>query len=337
MNTNEGQPEFAYPEIRRDEVTGVWSILAVGRSRRPGAVPGQVGTGPSCPFCPGGESLTPPETWAAGRDGGPPDSPGWKVRAVPNLYPAFMPEAGPRGWRRGGRVGRPARGDHEVIVNSPDHELSLGDMGAEAAALLVDAWLRRYRHFASRDEVRQVQIIINHKREAGASLDHPHTQVFVLPMVTRTIADELREFRRAGDRGCPLCRAVEEAHEDGRVVAENGGWTALVPYAARAPFEMRFVPRRHGSDFGSIGEDGLTAMADILARSLKSLSDLLGNPAYNLWVHTAPCDGKDHGYYHWHVEMVPRIIVSAGFEMATGMHLNILAPGEAARQLRETL
>ena len=251
--------------------------------------------------------------------------------------PAFMPEAGPRGWRRGGRVGRPARGDHEVIVNSPDHELSLGDMGAEAAALLVDAWLRRYRHFASRDEVRQVQIIINHKREAGASLDHPHTQVFVLPMVTRTIADELREFRRAGDRGCPLCRAVEEAHEDGRVVAENGGWTALVPYAARAPFEMRFVPRRHGSDFGSIGEDGLTAMADILARSLKSLSDLLGNPAYNLWVHTAPCDGKDHGYYHWHVEMVPRIIVSAGFEMATGMHLNILAPGEAARQLRETL
>jgi UDPglucose--hexose-1-phosphate uridylyltransferase len=337
MSDSGSGSEFAMPEIRRDEVTGAWSILAVGRSRRPGAIPGQGGGEPQCPFCPGNESLTPPEDWAVGRDGGPPDSPGWKVRAVPNLYPALMPEAARRGWRRGGRVGRPARGDHEVIINSPDHYLSLGDMDAEKANTLMGAWLERYRHYAALPEVKQVQIIVNHKREAGASLDHPHTQVFVLPMPTRAILDELREARRHRGRGCPLCVAVEEAREDGRVVLENGSWAALVPYAARAPFEMRFVPLRHEPDFGSAGAGDMEGLADILARSLKALSTLLGNPAYNLWLHSSPCDGKDYAYYHWHVEMIPRIITTAGFELATGMYLNILDPGEAARQLREKL
>lgn len=337
MMGNDSHPGFALPEIRRDEVTGEWSILAVGRSRRPGAIPGQGGGEPACPFCPGNESLTPPENWAAGREDGPPDTPGWKVRAVPNLYPALMPEAGKRGWRRGGRAGRPAHGDHEVIVNSPHHDSSLGDMDAETAKILVDAWLQRYLHYASQPGVRQVQIIINHKREAGASLDHPHTQVFVLPVATSAITAELRGARRAGKRGCPLCAAVREAREDGRVVLENEAWTALVPYAARAPFEMRFAPHRHHPDFGSIAAGETAAMADILTRAMKSLSSLLGNPPYNLWIHSAPCDGGDHGYYHWHVEMVPRIIVSAGFELATGMHISILAPEEAARQLREKI
>jgi UDPglucose--hexose-1-phosphate uridylyltransferase len=333
---NDLHPEFALPEIRRDEVTGEWSILAVGRSRRPGAIPGQSSAEPLCPFCPGNESLTPPETWAAGREGGEPDSPGWKVRAVPNLYPALMPEAGKRGWRRGGRSGLPAYGDHEVIINSPDHDRSLGDMGEEEAEGLVRAYLERYRHFASLPGVKQVQIIINHKKEAGASLDHPHTQVFVLPVVTRTVADELSASRRSG-KGCPLCREVEEAREDGRVVLENESWTALAPYASRSPFEIRFVPHRHNPDFGSIQASEITGMADILTRVLKALSTLLGNPPYNLWLHSVPCDGKQRPYYHWHVEMVPRIIVSAGFELATGMYISILAPEEAARQLREKI
>ncbi len=327
-------PDFALPELRQDPVTGVWSILAVGRSRRPGAVPGASPAEPACPFCPGSESLTPPETWAAGREGGPPDSPGWKVRVVPNLYPAFMPEAGTRGWRRGTRVGRPGHGGHEVIVNSPQHDRSLGDMDHEEAVGLMHAYLARYRHFAAQPRIKQVQVIINHKREAGASLDHPHAQVFVLPMVSRAISDELREARRSR-KGCPLCVTAEEAREDGRVVLENGTWTAFAPYAARAPFEIRFAPRRHNPDFAAIDEGEIEGMAEVLIRTLGAISSLLGDPPYNLWIHTAPNDGKNHAYYHWHVEMIPRIIISAGFEMATGMHLNILAPEEAARQLRE--
>lgn len=121
------------------------------------------------------------------------------------------------------------------------------------------------------------------------------------------------------------------------MVWENATWRAFAPYASRSPFEMRFAPRRHGHDFARADEGELRGMADILTRCLKALSAALGDPPYNLWVHTSPCDGGDHARYHWHVEMVPRIVVSAGFELATGMHINILAPEEAARRLREEL
>jgi UDPglucose--hexose-1-phosphate uridylyltransferase len=337
MTNDEAHPEPALPEVRRDAVTGAWSILAVGRSRRPGAVPGQGAGEPVCPFCPGNESLTPPEVWADGRDGGSSDSPGWKVRVVPNLYPALMPEAGTRGWRRGGRTGRPAHGDHEVIIHSPEHERSLADMDLGEASRLIRAWLERYRYHAALPHVKQVQVIINHKREAGASLEHPHTQVFVLPMVPRAILDELCEARRRSEKGCLICAAPREAREDGRIVLENEEWTAYVPYASRAPFEVRFAPRRHNPDFAASDDSEIGGMADILTRTLKGLSGLLGDPPYNLWIHTAPCDGRDHSYFHWHVEMVPRVIISAGFELATGMFINILAPEEAARQLREAM
>lgn len=323
---------FAAPEIRRDPLSGAWSILATGRSRRPGAVPG-ASREPACPFCPGNESMTPPEVWSAGRKGSAPDTPGWEIRVVPNLYPALVPEAGERGLRKSGRVGMPARGDHEVIVHSPEHGLSLGAMDARRATGLLEAWQARYRHFAAMAHVRYVQVIVNHKREAGASLGHPHAQVFALPVVPRAILDELRESRRRMG-SCPLCAEAEEAREDGRVVAENRAWRAFVPYAARAPFEMRFAPLRHAGDFAASGREELAGLAEVLTRSLGALSKLLGDPAYNLWVHAAPCDGKGYQYYHWHLEMIPRIVISAGFELATGMYLNIMDPREAARQLR---
>lgn len=337
MSGEGGSPDAAWPEIRRDPVTGAWSILAAGRARRPGAVPGAGGGAAACPFCPGNESLTPPETYAEGREEGAPDSPGWKVRVVPNLYPALVPEAGTRGWRRGTRRGRPARGEHEVIINSPHHDRSLAVMDAGEAARLMGVYRQRYRRFAALPDVKQVQIVLNHKRESGASLEHPHTQVFVLPVVSRIIADELRETRRSFAGGCILCAAARDAREDGRLIAENDGWAAFAPYASRSAFETWFVPLRHEPDFAAAADGVLEGMADILTRVLGGVAALLGDPAYNLWLHSAPCDGRDHRHYHWHVEMVPRIIITAGFEMATGMYIDIVPPEEAARQLREGL
>lgn len=333
MQEKKGSGAFPLPEIRRDPLSGALSILAVGRSRRPGAAPGSPSGEPTCPFCPGNESLTPPEVWSTGRRGGVPDSPGWEIRVVPNLYPALMPEAEGKGWRKGGMAGMPARGDHEVIIHSPRHDLSLGGMEVGEAAGLLRAWQARFRHFADVPQVRYIQIIVNHKREAGASLEHPHTQVFALPVVPRAILDELRRSRRPG-RGCPVCVEIEEATRDGRLVVESRGWAALVPYAARAPFELRFASRRHAPDFAAAGREDLEGLAEVLTRSLRALSGLLGDPAYNLWLHTAPCDGRDYHEYHWHLEMVPRVIISAGFEFATGMYLNVMDPAEAARQLR---
>lgn len=308
-----------------------------------GAAPAGVERGASgaaspCPFCPGNEALTPPEVWAEGREGGVPDTPGWKIRVIPNLYPALEGEEG-EGFppSASGRGGRTARGRHEVIIHTPVHDLPLSRMGPDDALRLMHAYRLRYRALCALAGVKQVIFIVNHGREAGASLAHPHTQAFALPLVPRAVRDELRNARGHHDRGCPLCAEREEARRGGRVVLENGGWTALAPFASRLPYETWFVPRRHEPDFGRARDGELRAMADILTRTLAALAHALGDPPYNLWLHAAPCDGKDYHYYHYHLELVPRLAVVAGFEMASGMHINVVDPEEAARKLRESL
>jgi len=326
------------PEIRRDPVTGIWSILAVERSRRPGAVEDEVVriTAP-CPFCPGNESLTPPEIWAVGREGGAADSPGWKLRVIPNLYPALSPGAAGKGWRREVKAGLAARGYHEVIIHSPDHRRSLAEMEPGETVRLMRAYRLRYRELAVLPGIRQVVIILNHGRAAGASLEHPHTQVFALPLVPQVLRDELRHTRRRSRQGCPLCAEAAASKSEGRVVAENETWMAFAPYAARFPFETWLMPVRHEPGFERIVHGELEGMAEIIPRVLRGLSRLLEDPPYNLFIHGAPCDGKDYQHYHWHVELIPRITRGAGFELSTGMYINITSPEEAAKQLRETI
>lgn len=337
MTGSDLYPGPAYPEIRRNPVTGARTILAPERSRRPGAVPVPGEKQAPCPFCTGNESLTPPEIWAVGREKGPADSPGWKLRVIPNLYPALAPDAKGGGWKRGIRVGRPARGYHEVIVHSPHHERSLADMNPEGAVRLMGAYRLRYEQLASQSWVKQVLMILNHKKEAGTSIAHPHTQVFALPIVPRAVRDELRETRRHHKRGCLICAVVEEAREDGRMVLENERWVAFTPYASRSPYETWFVPHRHEPDFAKVKKDVINGMADILHRVLRGLSQLLDDPPYNLWLHSAPCDGKDYPFYHWHVELAPRITIGAGFELATGTYIDIVSPEDAARRLGEAV
>jgi len=318
------------PELRRDLLTGGWTILAPARSRRPGGGRERRRRGP-CPFCPGNERLTPPEVWAESEGPRPKDGPGWNIRVVPNLYPALIENPG-----AGGKAGRriPARGYHEVIIHSPRHDLSLERMDPESAYRLMRAYRLRYRELCKHPWVRQVLVILNHGREAGASLEHPHTQVFALPLVPRAVREELGSWRRAALRGCPLCAAVEEARREERLILENGSFAALAPFASRQPYETWFVPLRHGEDFSRAGEAELRGMADILSRVLKGLAELLDNPPYNLWLHSAPCDGSEHAYYHWHLELIPRLTVTAGFELASGLFINPLPPEEAARRLR---
>ncbi len=308
--------------------------MAPGRSRRPGGGTGARTVKGPCPFCPGNERLTPPEVWAEGEKGRRRDGPGWEIRVFPNLYPALA-EA-PSAVGKVGRRTLPANGYHEVIVHSPHHDLALARMDPEPAFRLMRAYRLRYRELCRRPGVRQVLIILNHGREAGASLEHPHTQVFALPLVPGAVREELRRLRRAGSRGCPLCAAVEEARREGRTVLENGSFAALAPFSARQPYETWFVPLRHREDFSRAGEKELRGLADILRRTLRGLNELLDDPPYNLWLHSAPC-GEEHPYYHWHLELIPRLAVTAGFEMASGMFINPVPPEEAARRLAEAV
>lgn len=342
--------DFSHPQLRRDPLGGRWTILAPGRSQRPGgkareetAVAGGGSEGEAdgasfpCPFCPGNEALTPPEVWAEGREGGVPDSPGWKIRVVPNLYPALQEEG--KGVPRHARGGasRPARGRHEVIIHTPEHDLPLSRMEAEDAVRLMRAYRLRYSALCAVSGVKQVLFIVNHGREAGASLAHPHTQAFALPLVTHVLREELRNARRLYERACPLCAEREEARREGRVVMENDGWTALAPFASRLPYETWFIPRRHEPDFARARDGELRGMAEVLTRTLAALAGALGDPPYNLWLHAAPCDGNRYHFFHYHLELVPRLTVEAGFEMASGVHINVVPPEEAARRLRDSM
>ncbi|MDI6872996.1 galactose-1-phosphate uridylyltransferase [Candidatus Solincola sp.] len=325
-----------HPELRRDALAGGWTIVAPARSRRPGGGRGTGSQKEPCPFCPGNEHLTPPEVWAESDGHRRKDGPGWNIRVVPNLYPA-LEASFPPGRGRGGRRVLPAQGFHEVIIHSPRHDLSLARMDPESAYRLMRAYRLRHRALCGHPRIKQVLVILNHGREAGASLEHPHTQVFALPLVPRAVREELGRWRRAGDRGCPLCAAVEEARREGRMVLENPTFAALAPYASRQPYETWFVPLRHRDDFSWAGETELRGMADALCRALRGMAELLGDPPYNLWLHSAPCDGADHAYYHWHLELIPRLAVTAGFEMASGLFINPVPPEEAARRLREVV
>lgn len=321
------------PQLRRNLLTGGWTIVAPARSRRPGVGEEARRVKSPCPFCPGNERLTPPEVWVESEAPRPKDGPGWNIRVVPNLYPALDASFPPRTWK-GGRRALPAGGFHEVIIHSPRHDLSLSRMDPGPAHRLMRAYRLRYRALCRDPRVKQVLIILNHGREAGASLEHPHTQVFALPLVPRAVREELARFRRAATRGCLLCAAVEEARREGRMVLENGTFAALVPFASRQPYETWFVPLRHGGDFSRAGDAELRGMADVLRRVLGGMADLLDDPPYNLWLHSAPCDGSEHAYYHWHLELIPRLAITAGFELASGMFINPLPPEEAAQGIR---
>lgn len=322
------------PEIRRDPVTGIWSMLATARSQRPHTA-GDEGDDEACPFCPGNESLTPPEVWALGRKSGLANTPGWEIRVIPNLYPALKPDLPGKGWRRGNRVGRPAKGYHEVIIHSPHHDLTLAQMRLPQALELMRTYRARYSELASYPQVLQVMIILNQGRQAGASIGHPHTQLFALPLVPRMIRDELRNTRQGWPRSCPLCEDIAEAREDGRLVTENRSWAVFVPYASRFPYQTRLVPLTHEPGIDASTDAELEDLAEILPSVLRGIHRVLDDPPFNLFIHCAPCDGVDYQHYHWRIEIIPRGERGAGFELSTGIYINITAPEEAAEKLRE--
>jgi UDPglucose--hexose-1-phosphate uridylyltransferase len=306
----------ASERLRRDPVTGKLAVIAPERRRRPGApAPGvrDSGSQPPCPFCPGNEAMTPPEMDAFRTPGTRPDGPGWRVRVVPNKYPAFP-------------------GGHEVIVHSPDHVRDLEDLDDEAAAEVLEMNRRRLTAHLEAG-ARAAIVICNRGARAGASLEHPHSQLFAMPVIPPLQVDELANFERFRNRygGCLLCEEREKAAADGRLVIE-GPMAAWVPAAARWPYELWLAPADHQADF----RDGsMLGTARALRRALAAQDAVTGGAALNYWLHSAPADLR--GAYHWHVEMAPRTTVAAGFELGTDVTIDDVDPLQAAAALREAL
>jgi UDPglucose--hexose-1-phosphate uridylyltransferase len=331
-------------ELRQDIATKRWVIVSQERAKRPHqflkqmVVQEEPDHREDCPFCEGNEGQTPPEVYAL-RNGSDPNRPGWKVRVVPNKFAALSPSAK---WE----VKHPeifttinGYGSHEVIIETPQHNQTLATLPQEQVQLVLQALLQRMRTLAQDDRIAFVQVFRNHGAAAGTSLVHPHSQLIATPIVPTNIREEIEEARRFYDDRvtCVYCYMLEkEVEREERIVLSTDQYVVIAPFASRFPFELMILPRRHSASFvaEARGED-VAFLADVLRRTLLLLYRAANNPDYNAVLHTAPLRDSCMDYYHWHIEIVPRLTTPAGFELGSGIYITTAIPEETAAYLRE--
>lgn len=328
------------PELRQEPITKNWVIIATERSKRPSAFPVRQDErkGGTCPFCKGNEKLTPPEIIAYREAGTKPDEPGWWIRVVPNKFPAL--ESGKElEIRRNFFTSMSGVGVHEVIIESPEHDQSLEQHDLVQIQEIFRAWRDRFNALIAREPIRYVQIFKNEGVVAGASLEHPHSQLIATPLIPAVIEHELNgasAFYMDGG-SCPYCLMISHEVASGdRLIAENQQFIAFCPFASRFPFEISIYPRRHQASFSGLDESMIKSLSAIVKETMQKLTTSLSKPPYNLTLHTAPVGFAEAPYYHWHLEILPRMTIVAGFEWGTGFYINPTPPENAAKYLRET-
>jgi UDPglucose--hexose-1-phosphate uridylyltransferase len=328
-------------ELRKDPVTGRWVIISTERRKRPTDFRLEsvhIAPDPSCPFCEGHEQMTPQELLAVRHNGSRANMPGWNLRVVPNQFPVLRVEGTLDRQGEGIFDRMNGIGAHEVIVESPRHLDTLADMGDDAIEQVLWAARERMQDLRHDRRFRYIIVFKNHGSAAGASLDHSHSQLIALPIVPREVRDEVDgacAHFKAKER-CVFCDILRQETKDGqRLIAENADIVAVAPYAPRFPFETWMLPRRHEAHFENAPRHEYASLARLLGDILRRINRTLGSPPYNLLIHTAPIAEQADDYYHWHVEIIPKLTKVAGFEWATGFYLNPTSPEEAAQVLRD--
>ncbi len=327
-------------EFRRDPVTGRWVLIAGDRHDRPNDFeiePTRAVGAETCPFCEGREDRTPPEVLAWRPARARPDTPGWTVRVVPNKFPAVRPEAVLERQHDGVFDALPGAGWHEVVVETPHHGETLGTMTVEGVERVLWAWRERLRAFKGDPRLRYALVFKNHGALAGATLEHSHSQVIALPIVPEFVGSALdgARTRHAATGRCVFCEVAEQERARGvRVVEDADGYLVFEPYAARFPFETWILPRVHRARFEDSSDEERRALAARLRSAVGRIERGLDRPAFNLMLHTAPFAEEAGPWYHWHVEIVPKLSRMGGFEWATGFFINLQTPEGAAEVLR---
>ncbi len=328
------------PELRKDPIIGRWVIVSTDRARRPADFTREPVTikGGFCPLCPGNETKTPPEVLAYRPNGSARDTQGWTVRVVPNKFPALGIEGSLNRQAEGMFDRMNGIGAHEVIIESPEHNLTLSDLPEKRIEDVFWAFRDRIVDLKQDRRFKYILIFKNHGARAGATLEHSHGQLIAMPIVPKNVAEELdgaKQYFVYKER-CVYCDIIrQEMEAKVRVVAENDGFLTLAPYAPRFPFETWIRPKRHESGFENSSSQVYENLAKALKNLLRRADQVLDNPAYNLVVHTAPAQENSLDYYHWHIEFMPRLTKTAGFEWGTGFYQNPTPPEEAAKYLRE--
>lgn len=328
------------PELRQDPITKRWVVIAAERNKRPQdfKVIREERKPGVCPFCEGNEKKTPPEITAYREPGTAPDEQGWWIRVVPNKFPALTYEGNLITTRDQFYTKMSGIGAHEVIIESPDHQMSLEKHSIHQLQEIFRAWRERLENLLSDSRINYVQIFKNAGARAGASLEHPHSQLIATPIIPPVVEDELEGAREYFEKEgkCLFCEINSfELSNKTRVVIENEEFCAYCPYASRFPFETWVIPKGHQASFTYLDDYLLNQLSLILKETMQKIVTSLNRPPYNLVLHTAPKGYLESPYYHWHIEILPRLTTVAGFEWGTGIYINPTAPEVAAAFLRE--
>ena len=329
------------PELRKDPILGRWIIIARERSKRPTdfVVEPARTTGGFCPLCPGNEKTTPDEVLVYGRQpGAGPNSSDWKLRVVPNKYPALVIEGELDKQGEGLYDRMNGIGAHEVIIESPNHEDRFTFLPHDQMILTFRAFRERIRDLSRDKRFSYVMVFKNFGKAAGASLEHSHSQLVALPILPRMLVAELEgslSYYKYKDR-CIFCDIIrQEIQQNIRLVCENDKFVTLTPFAPRTPFEIWIMPRKHNSSYMDQDEETLSALTDIFSETLRRLDACIPGIPYNFVLHTQPLRSESLDHFHWHFEIVPKLTSIAGFEWGSGFYINPMPPEDTCRYLRE--
>jgi UDPglucose--hexose-1-phosphate uridylyltransferase len=325
-------------ELRLNVITKDWVVIAPERASRPSSVaqpksrPPLPAYEPACPFCPGNEHLAEAEVErVAGAEPG-----SWRTRVVSNRYPALSPRH-PLGSAHVGLRHRVSGfGIHEVIIDTPRHDLPAAQQPLDQMAALVATYRNRYRACRADARIAHVVIFKNHGPAAGTSIIHPHSQLVATPVVSYQVRDRIRTLQdhHALYGECVLCRLIAEEIEEGARIVEVGpSFVAMIPYAALSSYHLWLFPRRHMASFAELRDEEISPLAEILRSALLRLQHGLGDPDYNYVIRSAPssCAPEE---FHWYISIVPRLARTAGFELGSGMYVNDSFPEASAAHLR---
>ncbi len=329
-------------ELRRDMVRDSWVLIVNGKALKPSDFPINKSTVASrlgeeiCPFCEGNENLTTGELDAFRTLGSLPNQPGWLVRAIPNKFAMFKMTKEDLEYRSCGIYSRcNGLGQHEVVIETPQHGIQLHELPASQIILLIKMLQQRFKALAADARIKYIQIYKNKGLFAGASQDHSHSQILAYPMVPDRNKGVPKYFNEHGR--CLICQMIEEEIGQDRIIYESDHFIILSPYAPRFSYEAWIIPKEHQKYFADIDDAEIKDLQAVLKGYLASMLACLDNPSYNIMINSAPVNVSKQDGYHWYIEIIPRLIISNAVEIASGYFINPVDPESAARILRNEL
>ncbi len=329
-------------ELRCDVASGDWVVIASGRAKRPEMFKKEERKKEEfpekdCPFCDFENIKNAVVSFENGKKVERLTE-NWSAISIPNKFPAFVPSDDlDKRHENGLYQTMNAVGYHEVVITR-DHNLSLGELPVNKVREVLALYKDRYLDLKEKKHVNYISIFHNHGKEAGASIAHPHSQILTTPLIDIDLNKALEKGRAYSEnkKNCIYCQMNEwEMEKRERIVYENDLFLAICPFASKAAFQIIISPKKHLAYFEEITEEELDLLADVFRVALSKLHSQLNDPAYNFYLHCAPSDGMDHGYYHWHWTILPKTSVWGGFELGARMEISTIKPEDAAKYLRE--